>query len=157
MGVGLLVGLGLLGWVTLRAPEKPTSAGDCAWVLAPGPKKDCMAEVAIAMFRTDPKGAQAFVEAQIPETLQRDFIYDQVTWTVDGSSMRWCDLIKDSFYRDHCKVRVGRPHLNGPPAGGRPGAPGSGSPPPGAPQAPSEPQTGAAEVPPGSGGAAVAP
>ncbi len=100
------------------APENPQAASDCGWVLGSGAKKDCMAQVAINTFRTDPIKGIAFTEEEITDTLQRDFVYLQVTMQVDASTNKYCDRIVDAVFKERCTTRVQRPHLNRAEGGG---------------------------------------
>ena len=100
------------------APDDPHDASECAWVLGSGAKKDCMAQVAINTFRSDPIKGIAFTEEQIADVLQRDFVYLQVTMQVDASTNKYCDRIVDPVFKERCTTRVQRPHLNRAESGG---------------------------------------
>lgn len=108
-------------WLSLLfacAPENPTSADECSWVLGDGAQKDCMAQVAINTFRASPSEGIAFTESEIEDALQRDFVYLQVTMQVDASTNKYCDRINDPVFKERCTTRVQRPHLNRAESGG---------------------------------------
>lgn len=125
------------------APDAPTQPSDCASPFLFGARKtDCLTEVAIEQFRGDPTAAETWMEANLSDPLQRDFVHLQVTMRVDPSG-RWCRSIQDDVLRARCEERAKRPHLNR----GLPPPPSPGGPPPGgaAPTpggAPSAPSTG---------------
>jgi hypothetical protein len=81
-------------------------------VLGAGAKKDCIAQVAIESFRTDPAKGIAFTEEHVEEGLQRDFVYLQVTMQIGASTNKYCDRIADPVFKERCTTRVQRPHLN---------------------------------------------
>lgn len=142
--VVLAAGLGVaaaaaLGFLWFRVPANPTTPDDCAWVLDPGPRKDCMVDVAVHTFGTDPKAGEALLKLQLPDSVHRDMVYYLVTKEYAPNDMRYCKLIEGAAIRGQCEEVVNRPHLldgsstspRRPPGG--PGGPGGGPPPGGAP------------------------
>ncbi len=121
--------LAILGACT---PDDPKTAADCAMVLDPGPRADCLVKVAIATFTADPKLGEAFLEAEIRDPLQRDLVYMHVGGDVYYNDPAYCLKIKDTSLKAMCDTRRNRPHLQKTEGQGRvppPGAP----PPPGSP------------------------
>ncbi len=118
------------------APDDPKTAADCALVLDPGPKQDCLVKVSLVLFKADPKAGEAFLDAELPDPLQRDMAYYKVGADVYPNEPAWCAKIKDPSLKETCKARQLRPHLiehaGAPPPRGAPGAP----PPVPAPNAP---------------------
>lgn len=131
----LLILLPILG---ACAPEDPKTAADCAMVLDPGPKQDCLVKVAMAMFKADPKSGEAFLDAELSDPLQRDMAYMRVGADVYPNEAAWCAKIKDDTFKETCKARQLRPHLQEHEGQGRVPPPGA-QPPPGAPPAPPAP------------------
>lgn len=140
MSALLLLLLPLLG---ACAPDDPKTAADCAMVLDPGPKQDCLVKVALALFKANPKAGESFLDAELSDPLQRDMVYMRVGADVYPNEPAWCAKIKDLSLKESCKARQLRPHLQlhegdgkpppgAPPPRGAPGAP----PPAPAPNAP---------------------
>lgn len=110
------------------APEHPTDPAECDGIFVLGKARDdCRIEVAITAFEKDPTAAEAWVQQEITDPLQRDFVHLQVTMRVDPSG-RYCSLIQDEVLKARCDERAHRPHLNralppGPAGGPPPGTP----------------------------------
>lgn len=120
------------------APDDPKTAADCALVLDPGPKQDCLVKVALVLFKADPKAGEAFLDAELPDPLQRDMAYYKVGADVYPNEPAWCAKIKDPSLKETCKARQLRPHLQLHEGDGKPppGAPPPRGAPPPAPNAP---------------------
>lgn len=141
VAVVLILGAAL---VLLRPPASPVTLADCRFALGETNRTNCVTSVAVHMFGTDPDAAITFTETQLPNALDRDFVYLQVTLTIDAKTPKYCMKIVDKMFQQQCLERVKRPHLDddhtlGPQSAGPQGAgplPGgpprvrSGSPPP---------------------------
>ncbi len=114
------------------APENPQRVGDCARVLDPNRKQDCLVQVAIVTFKADPQAGEAFLETELTDPLQRDAVYFKVGATVYPNDGSYCQKIKEESFKTKCVMRQARPHLQGdtprgrPPAGAPPSRPASG-------------------------------
>ena len=105
------------------APDSPTRAEDCAWLLDGNSTKTCMTKVALATFKTDPVAGVAFTETQIPEQLERDFIYLQVVQEMPAADPELCKKISSATFKENCVTAASRPHLQTAPGDGPRGAP----------------------------------
>ncbi|GDX79528.1 hypothetical protein LBMAG42_13390 [Deltaproteobacteria bacterium] len=110
------------------APDDPKTAGDCAFVLDPNRKQDCLVAVALVMFKDDAKKGEAFLDAELADPLQRDMVYMRVGVDVYPNEAAWCAKIKEAALKEMCKARQLRPHLQAHEGDGR--APPRGAPPP---------------------------
>ena len=107
------------------APENPQNVGDCARVLDPNRKQDCLVQVAIVTFKADPRAGEAFLETELTDPLQRDAVYFKVGATVYPNDGSYCQKIKEESFKAKCIIRQARPHLqqDGPRGHPPPGAP----------------------------------
>lgn len=123
--VALAVAFSAGAVVLFRTPEAPTTLDDCRFALGETNRTNCVTRVAIHMFRADPAAAIAFTEAQLPNALDRDFVYLQVTFTIDATTPKYCMKIVDKVFHAQCIDRTKRPHLGtgGEGAGGPPRMP----------------------------------
>lgn len=132
-----LLGAGVT--VLFLPPSEPKHLDDCAMVLGQANKVNCITAVAIEQFRTDPSAGIALTEAHLPEQLNRDFVYLQVTTTIDAKSTVYCQRIVDTTFQKACFERVKRPHLDGQGSAPRPAGPSKeGGPQPRGPMNPQE-------------------
>lgn len=97
----------------LRPPEVPTSLADCRFALGETQRTNCLTRLAIQLFRTDPDEAITFTDTHLPTQLDRDFVYLQVTMTIDAKTAKYCLKIQDKSFQKACMERVKRPHLDG--------------------------------------------
>jgi len=109
-------------------PDAPTQPGDCRFAFG-SDHKDCMLVVAVAQLQADGKAGMAFVEAEVPDSVQRDFIYLQwVKVSTDPASDSACKKVVDAEIRRQCEELARRPHLKRPDDAGAGGGPGAGGP-----------------------------
>lgn len=105
------------------APAAPTTASDCRFVLDSAKKSECMSRVATTLFASDPQAGLAFIESEIAEPIQRDFILLQVVQDIPTADPRLCKKIESASLRASCDTAAQRPHLKSPEGGGPRGAP----------------------------------
>lgn len=110
--IAFALGVAAIG-VALRPPESPVALADCRFAFGETTRTNCVTDVAISMFRAQPEAAIAFTEANLPNALDRDFVYLQVTLTIDAKTPKYCMKIADKIFRQQCTDRVQRPHLDG--------------------------------------------
>jgi hypothetical protein len=113
--------------LTACEPENPTAASDCDWLFDTSRKNNCMVRVALSIFREDAEAGTRFIEAEIPDRLQRDFTYLRVMQDIPMADPRLCKKIEQTTFRSECDMIAQRPHLQNPSGGGPRGAPPGGS------------------------------
>lgn len=90
----------------------PSTPEDCAGIGDVARRDDCYAQVAPAVFRTDPKAGVALVTTGVSDQTVRDFIWLEVTRDVDPNTDQYCQRIVDAALKERCMVLVSRPHLH---------------------------------------------
>lgn len=104
------------------APTDPSAASDCRFAMGAA-KNTCIQTVAIKLFHSDVEAGVAFLEAEVPDPLQRDFILLQVVQDIPTADPRLCKKIGSAALRKSCDTAAQRPHLQSPRGGGPRGAP----------------------------------